>query len=207
MTQSTRTDSLYFSLDELREIGFSSVGNNCRISRKCSFYSISGEIGNHVRIDDYCIIKGNVTFASYIHIGAYSLVSGIGARVRFEDCTTLSSAVHVYTASDDYSADALSSSSVPKMYTVTKFGPVTFHCGALVGAHTLILPNTTVGCGASVGAQCIVYGCIPEGAVVANRSAIGRVVGQRNSTLIRAMVEKLISNSLGRSDSSHSGNV
>jgi len=52
-------DSPFFAADELKAFGFSDVGNNIQISRKCSFYGISGRIGSNVRIDDFCIFKGD----------------------------------------------------------------------------------------------------------------------------------------------------
>lgn len=192
MTLSTPTNSPYFTVEELVEFGFSTVGNNCKISRKCSFYCITGEIGNNVRIDDFCIIKGRVTFQSYIHVGAYTLISGVGGDVLLENCSTLSSGVHVYSASDDYSATALSSTSVPQKYTVTRSGPITFHAGSLVGAYTLILPNSVIGHGASVGAHCIVYGHIPDGAVVASRNAIGKIINYRDTKKIADLVQQVI---------------
>lgn len=46
----------FYSTKELQAAGFHSVGDNVRVSRKTSFYGVRGVIGNHVRIDDFCII-------------------------------------------------------------------------------------------------------------------------------------------------------
>ncbi len=191
MSQSIHINSTYYAAAELVDLGFSKVGDGCRISKKCSFYAISGAIGNNVRIDDFCIIKGQVNFGSFIHIGAYTLISGVGGCVSLEDCTTLSSGVHVYSASDDYSANALSSTAVPSEFTKTIKAPVTFHSGAIIGAHSLILPGTSVGFGASIGANCIVYGKIASGAIVTNRESLGKVTGTRDVESILAQVRKV----------------
>ncbi|MDR2409353.1 MAG: acyltransferase, partial [Bacteroidales bacterium] len=51
----------FFSKEELKDIGFKSVGDNVLISRKASFYSVSNiSIGSNVRIDDFCILSGNI---------------------------------------------------------------------------------------------------------------------------------------------------
>jgi acetyltransferase-like isoleucine patch superfamily enzyme len=186
------TDDQYLSPQELMELGFSHVGDGCRISRKCSFYAISGEIGNNVRIDDFCIIKGYVVFKSYIHVGAYTLISGVGGGVFLHDCSTLSSGVHIYTASDVYSASSLSSTVVPVEYTTTKSAAVDIKAGALIGAQSLILPGAIIGSGASVGAHCIIYGNVKPGAVIVNREAIGKQVGYRDIKIIENMIYDVV---------------
>lgn len=192
MTQSTHINFPYYTAAELVDFGFTRVGEGCRISKKCSFYAINGVMGDNVRIDDFCIVKGRVDFGSFIHIGAYTLISGVGGCVNFEDCTTLSSGVHVYSASDDYSANALSSTAVPSEFTKTIKAPVTFRSGALVGAHSLILPGALIGFGASIGANCIVYGEIPDGTIISNRDGVGKVTGIRHVESILSQVKKIM---------------
>ena len=49
----------FFSIDELKKIGFRSVGNNANVSRKASIYGAGYiDIGDNVRIDDFCIGTG-----------------------------------------------------------------------------------------------------------------------------------------------------
>lgn len=180
MSQSIHTSDFYYSTEDLKSFGFSTVGNDCRISKKVSFYSIAGSIGDNVRIDDYCVVKGHIELGSHIHIGAFSLLSGVGGGVHLADFVTLSSGVHVYSASDIYAASTLASSSVPRELTSTKCGPIHLEAATLVGANTLILPGTRLGMGASIGAQCIVKGSIPRGAIIVNREALGEQIGFRD---------------------------
>ena len=109
----------FYSKEDLLGAGFSSVGENVRISSKVSLYAISGTIGNHVRVDDFCILKGQIIFGNYIHVGAFCLLTGVCGEVCLQDCSVLSSGVHVYTGSDDYRADVLSSGAVPKEFVRT----------------------------------------------------------------------------------------
>ena len=49
----------FLSQDELEKVGFGSIGDEVYISRHCSIYSAKNiHIGNHVRIDDFCILSG-----------------------------------------------------------------------------------------------------------------------------------------------------
>jgi dTDP-4-amino-4,6-dideoxy-D-glucose acyltransferase len=52
----------FYTEIELKQIGFKSIGENVLISKKCSIYGEQNiSIGNRVRIDDYCILVGNIT--------------------------------------------------------------------------------------------------------------------------------------------------
>ena len=63
----------FYTNDELLDLGFQCVGSHVLISRKASLYGTKGmQIGDNVRIDDFCILSGEITLGSNIHIGAYS---------------------------------------------------------------------------------------------------------------------------------------
>ena len=58
---------------ELKDMGFKSIGADLSISKKASFYGVENiSIGSHVRIDDFCILSGKISIGDYIHIAAYS---------------------------------------------------------------------------------------------------------------------------------------
>jgi dTDP-4-amino-4,6-dideoxy-D-glucose acyltransferase len=163
-------DSEYLSVDELKDIGFSHVGNECQISRRCSFHRVRGWIGDHVRVDDFCTIKGEVELCDYCHVCGYVLISGAHARVKVGEFTALSARTSVYSGSDDCGADMLGGSDTHNVYRKMHRGPVTFGVGAFIGAHSVILPNVQIGHGASVGASCVVWKNVPPGGVVRNEA-------------------------------------
>ena len=67
----------FYTNDELLDLGFQCVGSHVLISRKASLYGTKGmQIGDNVRIDDFCILSGEITLGSNIHIGAYSALYG-----------------------------------------------------------------------------------------------------------------------------------
>ena len=122
------------------------------------------------------------------------MVAAVRGRVTFEDCAGLSSGVAVYTASDDYRAPALNNPTVPEEFCRSIYGDVYFGVGSLIGAHSVVLPNTRVSDGASVGAFALVHGTIGEGdIVVATGGARLAVTGNRDAAQIRALRDRLVS--------------
>ncbi len=181
-------DSPFFTADELKAIGFSEVGERIQISRKSSFYAITGRIGSHVRIDDFCIFKGHVEIGSYVHVAAFCSVSGAYAKAELKDFSTLSNRVSIFTGSDDYGADTLNNSQVPEAYTTIRKGAVTIGQGVLVGAHSVILPGVEIGDAASVGALALVAKSVPPGGI-AQSSPLATVhpTRRRSVETIKAM--------------------
>ncbi len=170
--------SEYFSFNELLAMGALSVGNNCEISRKISFHRFCGRIGDNVRIDDWCSIKGAVNFGSRIHLSSFCMISGTHFPVYIEDFVTLSTHVSVFTGSDDYNADAVPGPFAEPHEAIRK-DSVHIRCAAIVGTHCAVLPGTVIGRGASIGAHCLVYGDVPDGAMVRSPKAV-RLERRRN---------------------------
>ena len=75
----------FYCAEELSEMGFKRVGENVLLSRKASIYSPTKiSIGSNVRIDDFCILSGNITIGSNVHISAYTALFG-GGEIIIED--------------------------------------------------------------------------------------------------------------------------
>ena len=74
----------FFNEEELNKMGFKSIGKNVLISKKASIYSPEKiKIGDHVRIDDFTILSGNITIGNYVHISAYVALYGrFGIEIR-----------------------------------------------------------------------------------------------------------------------------
>lgn len=144
--------SSFYSEEELKDIGFKSYGSNLKISRFARFYSPQNiSIGNNVRIDDFCILSGNITIGSNIHISAYVALYGAEGIV-FEDFTGISSRSTIYSAMDDFSGNFLIGPIHPDECTHVTGGKVTIKSYAQIGANTLVFPNLIIGEGCVVGA-------------------------------------------------------
>ncbi len=180
----------WLTVDELRDAGFTSVGESSRVSRKSSLYGISGTIGSHVRVDDFCILKGNITLHDYVHLAAFCMISGAHAPVTIGRHVGISTRLSLFTASDDYSANTLGGPTTPSEYTTQIVGPVSIGTGTMIGAHCVILPNVQIGRGSSIGANCIVAQSTPDGAII--RSVPSRLSDDRRDYFaIQAMADKI----------------
>jgi galactoside O-acetyltransferase len=146
----------FYSLQELKDIGFKHLGADVLISRNASFYGVENmSIGNHVRIDDFCILSGNITLGSHIHISAFCALYGSNG-IDMEDYTGLSPRCTVFSASDDFSGDYLIGPMVGNKLTNVMGGKVVIKKYSQIGASSIILPNLTIGEGVAVGAMSLV---------------------------------------------------
>ena len=107
----------FYSSEELKEIGFKSLGNNVLISKKASIYSPDKiSIGNNVRIDDFCILSGNIIIGSNIHISAFCALYG-AMGIILKDFTGMSPRCTIFSATDDFQGDFLIGPIHPKELT------------------------------------------------------------------------------------------
>ncbi len=169
----------FYSTDELRLMGAKHVGNNCQISRLVTFYEFRGSFGDSVRIDDWCVIKGDVSFLDYVHISSFSVVSGVRAPVVIRQFVGIGSHLNILAGTDDYRANTLGNPTTRNELETMIAGPIDIGIGSVIGAHCLILPNVTIGDGASIGAGCIINFNVPEGGMV--RSARSQLLDRRRN--------------------------
>lgn len=143
----------FYSEEELKEIGFRNCGKNVYISRKCSIYGAERiEIGNHVRIDDFCILSGRILLGDYIHIAAYTALYGGEAGITIQDYANVSSRVSIYSVSDDYSGESMSNPMIPEKYKKVVSKPVKIGKHTIIGASSIIMPGVELAEGGSFGA-------------------------------------------------------
>lgn len=141
----------FYSLDELQQIGFKKIGKDVFVSRKASIYSANKiSLGNHVRVDDFCILSGNITIGNYVHISAYTALYGKGEIVIGNYCGC-SPRCTLLSATDDFSGEYMISPLVPAEFTNVQIGKIVLCNYAQLGANTVVLPNTTIGEGAVTG--------------------------------------------------------
>ena len=157
----------FYTEQELIELGLKHFGENVLISRKCSIYSPEKtSIGNNVRIDDFCILSGEITLGSHIHIAAYSALYG-AYGIEMEDYTGLSPRCTVFSATDDFSGNYLISPMVDKIKTNVTGGKVLIKKYSQIGANCVILPDITINTGVAVGAMSLINRCLDEWSIYA----------------------------------------
>ncbi|AFG35209.1 acetyltransferase (isoleucine patch superfamily) [Fervidobacterium pennivorans DSM 9078] len=147
----------FYTPEELREIGFAKIGKNVLISRKASIYAPELiEIGDNVRIDDFCILSGRIKLGSYIHVAAGCYLFAGDYGIEMEDFSGLSSRVAIYAVTDDYGGKYLTNPTVPSQYRNVVGGKVHIGKHVIVGTGVTILPGVTIGEGAAIGAMSLV---------------------------------------------------
>ena len=147
----------FYSKKELSTLGFNVCGENVMISKKASIYNINKmSIGNNVRIDDFCVLSGNITLGNYIHIAVYSALFGGDTGIDMQDFSGLSSKCVIYAESDDYSGKMLTNPTVPKKYLNIIRKKVILGKHVVVGAGTIILPGVEIGEGSAIGSMSLV---------------------------------------------------
>ncbi len=184
--------SSYYSKDEILTIGFHSVGENVRISRKCSIYSPDKiDIGNNVRIDDFCILSGMIRIGNYVHIAAVCLLFGGNDGIIMEDFTAISSRSALYAESDDYSGCALSNPTVPQEFRKISGGGITMRKHSIIGAGCTVLPGVVIGEGSSIGAMSLINKSLDAWGIYVGIPC--RYIKERSKDLLK-MEQDLLSN-------------
>jgi len=146
----------FYTEKELTELGLKKYGSNVLISRKCSIYSPEKmSFGNNVRIDDFCILSGDIALGSYIHIAAYCALYG-KFGIKMGDYTGLSPRCTIFSVSDDFSGNYLISPMVDESTTNIMGGEVLINKYSQIGACSTILPSVIISEGVAVGAMSLV---------------------------------------------------
>lgn len=147
----------YLSQAALETLGFKSLGKNVKISDKAAIYNPESiEIGDHSRIDDFCIISGRVVIGRYCHITPMCLIAGGEPGIYLDDYATCAYGVKIFSQSDDYSGESMVNSLIPKKFKRELFAAVQIKRHVIIGTNAVIFPGVTLAEGTSVGAMSLV---------------------------------------------------
>lgn len=147
----------FYLNEELREMGFKSIGKNVLLSRRASVYLPERiSIGDNVRIDDFSFLVGDITIGSFVHIAPYTSIHGTGGgTVTLKDFSGLSSYCTVYSGSDDYSGEVMTNPMVDEEFKKEKYSDIVFEKHSVVGLQSVILPGAYIAEGCALGAMCL----------------------------------------------------
>lgn len=158
----------FYAEKELTKIGFLKFGKNTLISKKASIYSPEKiSLGKNVRIDDFCILSGNIHIGDYIHIAPYSGLFAGDYGIVLEDFVNISSRVSIYAISDDFSGESLTNPMICNKYKEMIEGRVILKRHVIIGSGAVILPNLEIGTGSAVGALSLVNTSLPDWGIYA----------------------------------------
>jgi galactoside O-acetyltransferase len=183
---------MFYKREDLEKIGFKSIGENVLISDKCSIYNAKRiDIGNNVRIDDFCVIsagEAGIEIGNNVHIAVYCSIIG-KSKITLSDFSGLSSRVSIYSSTDDYSGDYLTNPTVPEKFTNIISGEVVLGKHVIVGAGSIILPNVKIGNYSAVAGLSLVSKNVEESKIIGGIPA--KVLKERNNNLINLECEYL----------------
>jgi acetyltransferase-like isoleucine patch superfamily enzyme len=147
----------FLSLEQLQSMGFRALGSGVRISDKASIHDAGRiAIGDHSRVDDFCVLSGRVSIGRNVHLAVFCNVAGGSEGVTLEDFSGLAYGCQVFSQSDDYSGRSLTNPTVPARFKheTRKAVRIGRHC--ILGAQALVMPGVHLAEGCSVGAMSMV---------------------------------------------------
>ena len=146
-------------------------------------------LGDNIRIDDFCLLSGNIKLGSYIHISAYTCLIGGTKGIVLQDFVTVSSRCAVYAVSDDFSGEQLNNSMIPTAYRRVIEGQVILEDYVSVGTGSTILPGVKLEEGTAVGAMSFVKHTLEGWKIYAGAPC--RYVKDRNQNMkqLRAVLQ------------------
>lgn len=147
----------YLSEEALRDMGFAALGRNVKISDKAAIYGADQmRIGDHSRIDDFCVVSGRVEIGRNVHIAPMCLVAGGKPGITFQDFSGFAYGVKAFAQSDDYSGSTMTNPTVPSTYKAEYYAPIQIGRHAIIGTSSVIVPGVVLAEGTAVGAAALV---------------------------------------------------
>ena len=146
----------YLSNDDLKALGLKALGKNVLLSDKASIYTPEMiSIGDHSRIDDFCVLAGSVSIGRNVHVTVFCNLAGGRAGIELRDFSTLAYGCHLVAQTDDYSGRTMTNSTIPSEFKDETADRVDIGRYAILGTGTTVLPGVTIGEGVSAGAGTI----------------------------------------------------
>ncbi|MDN6319348.1 MAG: acyltransferase [Marinobacter sp.] len=147
----------YLSEAALEKMNFKKLGRGVKISDKASVYNSElMEIGDFSRIDDFCVLSGNIVLGKYCHVAPMCLIAGGAPGVVIGDFGGLAYGVKVFAQSDDYSGETMIGPLIPPQYKREQFAAVLLERQVIVGTNAVIFPGVKIAEGCAIGATALV---------------------------------------------------
>jgi galactoside O-acetyltransferase len=144
----------WLTKEQLELLSFKKLGRNVKISSKASLYNTElWEVGDNVRIDDFCVVSGKVVFGRNIHITVFCNIAGGTEGVTFDDFSVAAYGCHVFSQSDDYTGLTLTNSTVPAEYKKERKEKVHIGRHCILGTKSIVFPGVIMAEGCSLGAM------------------------------------------------------
>lgn len=182
------------SREQISEMGFASVGENCQLSDRASYYNCKNiSIGRNVRIDDFSVLsagEGGIEIGSFCHFAVFTSMMGAG-KISFGDFGGTSSRASIYSSNEDYSGELLAGPQVPMEFKRVHSADVVIGRHVIIGSGAVVLPGVTLEDGVVVGALSLVTKSLSEFCIYSGVPV--RKIGNRKRGCLEVEKEFLVS--------------
>lgn len=142
-----------------------------------------------MRIDDFCVLVGNIKIGNHVHIASHCGIHASGeSSVVFDDYSGISSNVQIYAASDDFDGEYLTGRpGFPDDISSPIYSKVVLGKYSQVGTGSTILPGGNLGEGTAVGAMTLVKEALEPWKIYAGIPA--KCIQERKNHFLQKMEE------------------
>jgi acetyltransferase-like isoleucine patch superfamily enzyme len=137
---------------------FRRVGSNVTVYKLAVILSPENvTLGSDIIIDDFVFIGAHerLILGNRVHLSAHSSITG-GGRVLLGDFSGMGSGARLVSGTDDFTEGRLNGCAIPQEFRQTHRGAIILEPHAIIGANAVVLPDVTIGEGATVGAGSVV---------------------------------------------------
>lgn len=124
------------------------------VSRTTQLHGFTGTIEDGARIDDFCVLTGNVEICARVHISPFVFISGSGGCIRLMNDSGVGSHSSLFTKTQIYNLE------VPR--SERDFGDIEIGVSSILGRNVTVLPGVTVGPWCIIGSGCILRDSVGE---------------------------------------------
>jgi len=146
-------ENIFFDIKSLKHLGEGAIiGKTVRIRQP---HQVS--IGAGTIIDDFTYISGTIEIGSYCHIAPNTVISGGKGHLKIGNYVGIASGCSIHLASSDFIKVGLDLPSIPQALRFGgEAGATEIEDFVLLGAHTVVLPDTFLPEGFAAAAGTIV---------------------------------------------------
>ena len=163
----------YYSESDIFNMGFKYIGKNVKISTRASIYNCEKiEIHDNSRIDDFCLLSGQLAIGKYVHIAPFCNLAGGEKGIFIEDFVGIAYGSHIFTQTDDYSGESMTSPLIPEKFLKVLKKKVLIKMYSIIGTNSIIMPGATLNIGTAIGLKSVVYGKTKEWSIYSGNPAL-----------------------------------
>jgi acetyltransferase-like isoleucine patch superfamily enzyme len=170
---------------------FRHMGSNVTVYKLAIILSPENvTLGSDIIIDDFVFIGSHrrLVLGNRVHISSHSSITG-GGRVLLSDFSGMGSGARLISGTDDFTDGRLNGSAIPAEFRETHRGTIILEPHAIIGTNAVVLPDVTIGEGATVGAGSVVTRSLEPWGVYAGSPA--RKIKTRPRDIVLANEQRL----------------